>query len=53
VAKLERGELVLLEGARHEILMERPAIQAAVWARIDGFLDTVPERRARPAAAGA
>ncbi len=37
-AKLPQGALVPLEGARHEILMERDAIQAQVWARIAGFV---------------
>jgi lysophospholipase len=52
MAKMARGELVMLEGARHEIFMERPAIQAPVWERVDAFLAAVPERR-WPAAAGA
>jgi lysophospholipase len=53
VAQMARGALVVLDGARHEILMERPEIQAIVWQHVDAFLDAVPERRARPAAAGA
>ena len=40
------------EGARHEIFMERPEMLARVWARIDAFLEAVPARRARAAAAG-
>lgn len=38
-AKMPRGELVLCEGARHEILMERPEVQAQVWEWIDAFLE--------------
>lgn len=44
--KMRRGELVEIEGARHEIWMERPAIQARVWEAVDDFLLRVPERRA-------
>lgn len=50
VAKMEEGALLKLPGARHEIFMERPDVVAAVWARIDGFLDAVPARRPRAAA---
>lgn len=38
VGKMKAGRLVTLHGARHEIFMEAPAIQAQVWAEIDGFL---------------
>jgi lysophospholipase len=38
VAKMKAGRLVTLEGARHEILMERPEIQSLVWDKIDAFL---------------
>ena len=34
------GELVVVPGARHEILMEGDRIEAMVWARITEFLDT-------------
>lgn len=47
VAKMASAELVICDGARHEILMERPEIQQPVWSRIDGFLDSVPARRTR------
>jgi lysophospholipase len=50
VARMARGALVDCPGARHEIFMERPEILAAVWARIDAFLDAVPARRPRAAA---
>lgn len=38
MGKMKAGRLVTLDGARHEIFMERPEIQAQVWAAIDGFL---------------
>jgi lysophospholipase len=44
--KMPKGELVVLDEARHEIWMEVPAIQEQVWAHVDSFLDRVPERRA-------
>jgi lysophospholipase len=50
VAKMAAGELVLIDGARHEIFMEAPPVQAEVWQRIDGFLDAL---RARPGTATA
>ena len=33
-----QGELVMCEGARHEIFMEAEQIQSDVWSRIDSFL---------------
>ncbi len=39
VGQMKAGTLVTLPGARHEIFMETPAIQAEVWAAVDGFLD--------------
>lgn len=45
MAKMAKGELVHCPGAHHEILMETPAIQDAVWRRIAAFFDTVPMRR--------
>jgi lysophospholipase len=52
VARMAEGELVELPGARHEIFMERPEIQAEAWRRIDAFLAAVPARRGYAAAAG-
>jgi lysophospholipase len=49
VRQMKQGTLVTLEGARHEILMERPAILDQVWAHIDTFLAAVPHR-SRPMA---
>jgi lysophospholipase len=50
VAKMAEGSLIELPGARHEIFMERPEIQAEVWRRIDAFLASVPARRGRASA---
>lgn len=36
--KWPNGELVVLQGAEHEILLESPKILGAVWARIFAFL---------------
>lgn len=44
VGKMKHGELVVLEGARHEIFMERAELQSAVWARVDAFLDRAVDR---------
>jgi lysophospholipase len=44
MARMPQGALVELRGARHEIWMERPAIQAEVWRRLDEFLDAVAPR---------
>ncbi len=38
IGKMPRGELALIEGARHEMWMERPAVQQRVWAAVDDFL---------------
>lgn len=50
VREMRAGRLVELPGARHEIFMERPAIQETVWSEIDGFL-AGPAAPQRPAAA--
>ncbi|MBP7001837.1 alpha/beta fold hydrolase [Amaricoccus sp.] len=42
---MRAGRLVELDGARHEIFMERPEILAAVWDEIDAFLPTPAARR--------
>jgi lysophospholipase len=47
VKKMPNGELVELDQARHEILMERPNTLVSVWSHIDGFFESVPEPRAR------
>jgi lysophospholipase len=46
IAKMPRGRLAVLDGARHEIWMERPSIQEQVWAAVDAFLEDMPERGA-------
>lgn len=37
MARSPGGRLLELPGARHELFMERPAVQARVWAEIDAF----------------
>jgi lysophospholipase len=39
ISKMPRGELAVIDGARHEIWMERPALQQRVWDTVDDFLD--------------
>ena len=39
--RLARGRLVEIAGARHELLRERDAVQAELWAAVDGFLAEV------------
>lgn len=48
VSRMKHGELVVLPGARHEILMERPEIQEAAWRAMDAFLEASPGRPGRP-----
>lgn len=45
VSKMPEGVLVMCAGARHELLMERPEIQAEIWRRIAAFVEAVPPRR--------
>ncbi len=52
VAKMAEGDLLELDGARHEIFMERPGIVSEVWRRIDAFLAAVPPQRGYAAATG-
>ncbi len=39
MGRMERGELVVLPNAKHEIFMENDATQALVWRHVDAFLD--------------
>ena len=48
---MAEGELMELSGARHEVFMERPAIQQQVWQRLDAFLGAVPAQRGQAEAA--
>lgn len=52
VAKMPQGVLCALPGARHEIFMERPDLQAMAWEGIDAFLDRSLDRRVVAAATG-
>jgi lysophospholipase len=52
VSKMPQGELVICDGARHEILMECEAVRTELWRRIDSFLGALPGRRGAAAALG-
>ncbi len=52
MAQMRHGQLVVLEGARHEIFMERPSVEAEVWAAIDAFLARGADGGPARAAAG-
>lgn len=41
--RMRATSAIILRGARHEILMERDAIQAEFWAAFDAFMQTGPE----------
>ncbi len=47
IAKMKQGTLVMVPGARHEIFMERPEIQAMIWPRIERFLSLGPDLEER------
>jgi lysophospholipase len=51
--RMPRGELTELPGARHEIFMERPAITAEVWRRVDALLGRAGSAGPARKAAGA
>ena len=55
-ARLKAGTLIVIPGARHEILMERDAIREQFWAAFDAFIpgtpDPVPGARRDLAAVG-
>lgn len=38
-ANVERGELLSIDGANHEVLIETDAIRAKFWAAFDAFID--------------
>jgi lysophospholipase len=46
IQKMRQGDLIVCQGARHEVLMENPEIQNRVWSRIDRFFEEVPPQRA-------
>jgi len=50
---LPNGEYVLVEGAEHEILMERDQFQTVFWTGFDAFIDRVLKPVAEPALANA
>ena len=55
-ARLKAGSVIVIPGARHEILMERDAIREQFWAAFDAFVpgtpDPVPGARRDLAAVG-
>ena len=55
-ARLKAGSVIVIPGARHEILMERDAIREQFWAAFDAFIpgtpDPVPGTRRDLAAVG-
>ena len=44
-AELRRAELVTIEGAKHEILIETDAIRAQFWSAFDRFVERIAPRR--------
>lgn len=48
--RMRGASAIVLRGARHEILMERDAIQAEFWAAFDAFMQFSPESETAPAA---
>ena len=51
MARWPGGELELVEGARHEVLMEAPELRDRLTARLTDFYARVRDQRAQPAAA--
>ena len=50
--RLAQGALVVVEGAEHEILIERDALRDQFWGAFDAFVDDLAgARRSTPAAA--
>jgi len=46
---LKNADCIVLPGARHEIMMERPDIRAKFWAAFDAFVSGEPFLRAAEA----
>ena len=49
LARLPAGEGLILEGARHEVMLEAAPLRARFWAAFDAFMGTTekPTDRAR------
>jgi lysophospholipase len=43
-SRLKAGRVIVIPGARHEILMERDAIREQFWAAFDAFVPGTPDR---------
>jgi lysophospholipase len=52
-SRMKVGRLVVIEGARHEVMFERDALRDQFWAAFDQFIPGVEGARMRPAAAAA
>ena len=48
-ARLRAGRLIVVEGAKHEILMERDALRDQFWAAFDQFIPGIEAAKARSA----
>ncbi len=52
-SRLKAGRVIVIPGARHEILMERDVIREQFWAAFDAFIpgspDSIPQTRQGPA----
>jgi lysophospholipase len=52
-SRLKAGRVIVIPGARHEILMERDVIREQFWAAFDAFIpgspDPVPQAKGEPA----
>jgi lysophospholipase len=49
VSRLRAGRLIVVEGARHEVMMERDSLRDQFWAAFDQFIPGVEAARARSA----
>jgi lysophospholipase len=50
-ARLRTGRIIVIEGAEHEILIERDVFRSQFWAAFDKFVPGSQARAARQAAA--
>jgi lysophospholipase len=51
VSRQRSGRLIVIDGAKHEIMMERDALRDRFWAAFDKFIPGVEGERAQPRAA--
>jgi lysophospholipase len=51
-SRLKAGRIIVLPGARHEILMEKDEIREDFWAAFDAFIPGTPDRAPAAEAAG-